>query len=61
MNFNDLIHQFTEDLDFDALKHWCAILGVDYEPPLGNMESFLTWEDKLRTKIAEAMTKVGAK
>lgn len=58
MNMDDLIYQFCEDLDFDALVHWCAILGVDYEePPIDDM--YPDWEGELRGEIAEAMTKVG--
>ena len=58
MTIDDLIDQFTEDITFDALKDWCAILGVDYEePPIDDM--YPDWEVELRTEIAEAMRKVG--
>lgn len=57
MNMDDLIYQFTEDLEFDALKHWCAILGVDYEePPIDDM--YPDWEAELRTEIGDAMAEV---
>ena len=57
MNLDDLIYQFTTDIDFDALEGWCAILGVDYElPPLDDM--YPDWEGELRDELAEAMTKV---
>ncbi len=57
---DDLICQFTEDLHFDALEDWCAILSVDYEtPPIGGM--YPDWEVELRTEIAEAIAKVGVK
>ena len=60
MNIGDLITQFTEDLDFDALEDWCAILSVDYEtPPIDDM--YPDWESELRQEIAEAMLKVGTK
>ncbi len=58
MTMDDLLWQFTEDLEFDALKHWAAILDVDYEePPCDDM--YPDWEAELRTEIAEAMGKVG--
>ena len=58
MDMDDLIDQFTEDLDFDALKPWCDILDVDYEePPLDDM--YPAWEAELRTEIGEAMANVG--
>ncbi len=60
MNMDNLIDQFVEDLDFDALKHWASILGVDYEePPLGDM--YPDWECEIRTEIGDAMAKVGVK
>jgi len=60
MTIDDLINQFTEDLDFDALEDWCAILSVDYElPPIDDM--YPDWEVELRGEIAEAMLKVGTK
>ena len=60
MKLNNLIDQFTNDLDFEALKHWCAILSVDYEePPCGDI--WPDWEDELRSEIAEAMMKLGDK
>ena len=60
MDMDDLITQITEDLDFDALEDWCAILSVDYElPPIDDM--YPDWESELRTEIAEAMGKVGIK
>jgi len=51
--FDELIDQYAEDIDFDALKHWAAILGVDYDPPLDDM--WPDWEDELRTEIGEAI------
>ena len=60
LSMDDLIYQYTIDLDFDALKHWAAILGVDYEePPLDDM--YPDWEVELRTEIGDAMAKVGRK
>ena len=57
---DDLIWQFTEDIKFEALKDWCAILGVDYEePPIDDM--YPDWEAELRTELAEVMGKVGQK
>ena len=48
MDIDDLIDQFVEDLEFDALKHWAAILDVDYkEPPIDDM--WPDWEAELRT------------
>ena len=55
-DIDDYIDQLIEDIDFDALKHWCAILGVDYEePPLDDM--YPDWECELRTEIGEEMLK----
>ncbi len=60
MKLDDLIWQFTEDLQFDALKDWCAIMEVDYEePPVDDM--YPDWEVEIRTELAEAMMKVGEK
>ena len=60
MDMDDLIRQFTEGLDFDALTDWCAIFSVDYEkPPIDDM--YPDWEAELRTELAEAMGKVGIK
>jgi len=60
MNLDDLIYQFTEDIEFDALEAWCAVLGVDYElPPTGDM--YPDWEVELRNELADAMTRVGHK
>jgi len=58
ISYEDLCWQFTEDLDFDALKPWCSILEVEYEePPCDDM--YPDWEAELRTELAEAMMKVG--
>ncbi len=58
MEMQDFIDQFTEDLQFDALKHWAAVLGIDYEePPIDDM--WPDWESELRGKIAEGMAKIG--
>ena len=60
MDIDDLINQFTEDLDFDALKPWCDILGIDYDPPpLGDM--WPDWEVELRTEIGDAIAQIGRK
>ena len=58
MTIDQLIEQFAEDIQFGALKGWAEILGVDYEEPMTDDE-WPDWDDELRTKIAEAMTKVG--
>ena len=58
MDVDNLIDQFVEDIDFDALKDWCAILSVDYEePPIDDM--YPDWENEVRTEIGEAMQKIG--
>ncbi len=58
--YEDLVWQFTEDLDFDALKDWCAIFDVDYEePPIDDM--YPDCEAEIRTELGEAMMKVGDK
>ena len=59
MNMDDLIDQFTEDLEFEALEGWCAILGVVYEEPFDDM--YPDWEAGLRTELGEVMRKVGTK
>ncbi len=60
MTLEDLTWQFTEDLEFDALKHWAALLGVDYEePPTDDM--YPDWEAELRTELAEVMMLIGTK
>ncbi len=57
---DDLIYQFTEDLQFDALKGWCDVLSIDYEePPLDDM--YPDWEAELRTEIAERFTELSEK
>jgi len=59
MEMSDLIDQFTEDIQFDALEGWCAIFKIEYKEPLD--DDFPEWEDSLRVKIAEAMLNVGKK
>ena len=57
MDIEDAIDQFVESLEFDALKHWAAILSVDYEePPLDDM--YPDWEGELRTELGDAMAEV---
>ena len=58
MTIDQLIEQFAEDIQFDALKDWAEILGVDYEEPMTDDE-WPDWESELRGRTAEAMTKVG--
>ena len=58
MDIDDIIDQLVEDIDFDALKDWCAVLSVDYEePPLDDM--YPDWENELRVEIGDAMRKLG--
>jgi len=53
-NIENLIYQFIEDLKFDALRDWCAILEIDYqEPPLDDM--YPEWESEIRSKIGDEM------
>lgn len=60
MTYEDLVWQFTKDLQFDALKHWCAIFDIDYEkPPIDDL--YPAREAEIRTELAEAMMKVGEK
>ena len=60
MQIDDLINQFCEDIQFDALHGWCDILGVDYEEPMPD-DMYPDWECEIRTELAEAMKKVGEK
>lgn len=58
MEMTDLISQFTEDLEFEALVIWADILDVEVNyPPLGDM--WPDWEVELRQDVAEAMERVG--
>ncbi len=57
MNINDFIDQFVDDIDFDALKNWCEIFSIGYEPRLD--DNWPDWEDDIRLAIGEAMKKVG--
>jgi len=60
MNIDDMVYQFSQDLQFDALKGWCEILGVDYEEPLLD-DLWPDWEGELRGQLCEAMcTALGA-
>ena len=60
MSMDDLIEQFIADIDFDAIKHWCAVFGIDYnEPPLDDM--YPDWEGEIRQEIGDAIAKVGVK
>ena len=60
MDIDDLINQFTEDLEFDALVEWAKILGVEINStPTDDM--WPDWENELRVEVAEAMGKVGVK
>ncbi len=60
MEIDDLIDQFTEDLELDVLVEWAKILEVEVNPPpLGDM--WPDWQNELRVEVAEAMGKVGVK
>ncbi len=64
MTYEDIVQQFTEDLQFEALEPWCGILGVEYGWPGFDEAAMLLvpgWESGLRIKLAEAMMKVGEK
>ena len=54
MTTETLISQFAEDLAFDALKEWCAILGIDYEEPMTDDE-WPDWVDKVHSDISEEL------
>ncbi len=58
MKINDLIDQFCDDLDFDALKPWAKKLDITYSAPSFD-DDWPDWEDELRVKLAEAMKGVG--
>jgi hypothetical protein len=58
MNMTDLIAQFCDDIQFDALEEWCTIFDIDFEYPQLD-EMYPDWEDELRVKLAEAMEGVG--
>ena len=51
MTMETLINQFAEDLAFDALKEWCAILGIDYEEPMTDDE-WPDWINDVRYEIS---------
>ena len=57
-SLDDLIYQFTEDLDLDALKDWCTILSVDYDVESWLDDDYPEKDMELRTQLAEAMTKL---
>ena len=58
MKTEDFWTQFAEDIDFDALKDWCEMFGIDYdEPPIDDM--WPDWDGEIRTELAEALMKIG--
>ena len=60
MDIDNLIDQFVEDLDFDALCAWAEILDVDVSPPpLDDM--WPDWDSELRVEVGDAMREVGQK
>jgi hypothetical protein len=58
MRMTDLIAQFCDDIQFDALEGWCDILRLEYNPPLCD-DDYPGWEDELRVQLANAMGGVG--
>jgi len=61
LSIEDLINQFTEDLDFDVLIVWADILGVDHDEKTWLGDMWVEREVDLRNEVAEAMAKVGIK
>jgi hypothetical protein len=59
MNMADIIDQFTEDLTFDALIIWADILKVEHDEGMWLDDEWPDRESELRTKVAEAMERVG--
>ena len=58
MNKNDAIDNFIDCLNIDEVAAWADIFDIDRElPPLDDM--YPDWESELRTKIGDAMHKVG--
>ena len=53
MTMETLVSNFADRLAFDALKEWCAILGIDYEEPMTDDE-WPNWDGELRSRIATA-------
>jgi hypothetical protein len=57
MTSNDIenyIDKFVDNLDFDDLRPWCAILDVEYEEPQLD-DLWPDWEGEIREKIAFAL------
>jgi len=53
---NDLIEQFTQDIQFDALEGWCRIFDVPYDLPLTDDE-YPDWDMETRANLAETIIK----
>ncbi len=61
LSLDDLINQFTEDLDFDALIGWADLFGIDHDYKSWFDDDYPDKESELRGQLAEAMNKVGKK
>ncbi len=59
-DMDDIVYEFIDELDFDFLKPWAAMLDVEYEePPIDDM--WTDWEGELRGEMQEAMLKLSQK
>jgi hypothetical protein len=59
MKIEDLIDQFCEDLTEDALFIWCDILKVEHDEDTWFDDQWPDKSGKLRTRLAEAMERIG--
>ena len=57
---DDVIDDFLDVLNFDAILEWAKLLGVEIDyPPTGDM--WPDWQNELAVEVGDAMRKVGEK
>ncbi len=59
MTFETFAIQFTEVLDFDVLISWADMFGIEHNEKSWTDDEWLTKEDKIRDKVAQAMLNIG--
>ncbi len=61
MTMDDFITKFVEDLNFDLLIGWSDIFNLDHDYKSWLDDDYPEKENELRTKLVDAMLKVGKK
>ena len=58
-DIDDVIEEFIDVLDFDAILAWARVLDVEINPPIGDL--WPDWQNELTVEVGDAMRKVGGK